>query len=67
MSSIFLPIRLLMPAVAIEGRKIGGGKKMKSKSSYQFSLGCDLEQRRLVLLWPTRSLPTVKSDGPEEH
>ncbi|XZE36590.1 transposase [Pirellulaceae bacterium SH501] len=32
---IFLPIRLLMPAVASEGRKMGG-RKMKSKSSHQF-------------------------------
>ncbi len=32
---IFLPIRLLIPAVASEGRKMGG-RKMKSKSSHQF-------------------------------
>jgi hypothetical protein len=32
---IFLPTRLLIPAVAIKGRKIGG-RKMKSKSSHQF-------------------------------
>ncbi|XZE36699.1 hypothetical protein SH501x_002283 [Pirellulaceae bacterium SH501] len=32
---IFLPIRLLIPVVAIEGRKMGG-RKMKSKSSHQF-------------------------------
>ncbi|XZE35600.1 transposase [Pirellulaceae bacterium SH501] len=32
---IFLPIRLLIPAVASEGRKMGG-RKMKSKSNHQF-------------------------------
>ncbi|XZE34013.1 hypothetical protein SH501x_004818 [Pirellulaceae bacterium SH501] len=31
---IFLPIRLLIPAVASEGRKMGG-RKMKSKSSHR--------------------------------
>ncbi|XZE35456.1 transposase [Pirellulaceae bacterium SH501] len=33
---IFLPIRLLVPEVASEGRKMGG-RKMKSKSSHPFS------------------------------
>jgi hypothetical protein len=32
---IFLPTRLLIPAVAIKGRKMGG-RKMKSKSNHQF-------------------------------
>ncbi|XZE34944.1 hypothetical protein SH501x_000421 [Pirellulaceae bacterium SH501] len=32
---IFLPTRLLVPAVASEGRKMGG-RKMKSKSSHPF-------------------------------
>ncbi|XZE36700.1 transposase [Pirellulaceae bacterium SH501] len=31
---IFLPIRLLIPVVAIEGRKMGG-RKMKSTSSHR--------------------------------
>jgi hypothetical protein len=56
---IFLPTRLLIPAVAIKGRKMGG-RKMKSKSSHQFFWDATWNN---IVTYCTRGITNAVAEG----